>query len=214
MLIIDTNSYNDDDSNNYNTESNNLLRSLKEGLVLDLHQTDEEEKRPVVADRKLGRKLEDDPERLTEYVLPSPKFPVDDYKFIILPGNYPATARDMMKIRSNWKEMEDEDEAIENAHMMWRPCNFGTVGYEKLNKRRKNNKFPLIFNHFESIRWISTKTGLIRTLKKYYDYNKDAIDAKYTVFHTTPTTFLVDDSCSSTNLQKKLIRHVEKIFTR
>ena len=175
-----------------------------------MYRTETERRKLPPTSSKPGRTLDEDPEGLTEYTLPPAKFPVDDFKFIVLSGNYPSTPRNMMNARSNWKELEDEDEAIETAHMMWRPVNYGISGYEKINKRRKNSKFPLIFNHFESIRCISTKTGLIRTLKKYYGFNQDAIDAKYTVFHTTPTTFLVDDTLSSTNLQKNLIRHVEK----
>lgn len=57
---------------------------------------------------------------------------------------------------------------------------------------------PLIFNHFECLRGICTKSGLIRSLKHYYEHNKEAKAANYTVFDTTPTTFLVqtqkDDS--------------------
>jgi hypothetical protein len=50
---------------------------------------------------------------------------------------------------------------------------------------------PLIFNHFEVLRGICTKSGLIRSLKSYYDWNKEAKAAGYSVFETTPTTFLV-----------------------
>ena len=50
---------------------------------------------------------------------------------------------------------------------------------------------------------------MIRTLKSYYESNQDAIAANYSLFETTPTTFLVDDTCKTTNLQKQMIRHVE-----
>jgi len=48
------------------------------------------------------------------------------------------------------------------------------------------------------LRGICTKSGLIRSLKHYYEFHKEAKAANYTVFDTTPTTFLVqtqkDDS--------------------
>jgi len=50
---------------------------------------------------------------------------------------------------------------------------------------------PFIFNHFENLKGLVTKTGLIRSLKTYYKDNQSAFAAKYSVFDTTPTTFLI-----------------------
>lgn len=110
----------------------------------------------------------------------------------------------------NWTEMEEESEAIEKAHFMWRPCNYGSIGFEKLSRRKKNTNFPLVFNHFEYIRCICTKTGLIKSLSKYYNNNAEAKKAKYSVFQTTPTTFVSDENIKPTHLQRALIRHIEK----
>jgi hypothetical protein len=129
--------------------------------------------------KKKMRTLSEDPEGLTNYTLPKAKFEPGEFKFIVLSGNYPQSVREMLKVRMNWKEMEDENEAIEQAHFMWRPCNYGLMGFDKLTKRKKNFDFPLVFNHFEYIRWICTKTGLIKSLTKYYENNPDAVAAKY-----------------------------------
>lgn len=51
---------------------------------------------------------------------------------------------------------------------------------------------PTIYNHFEYLKGLCTKSGLIRSLTEYYDLNREARAAKYTVFDTTPTTFLID----------------------
>jgi hypothetical protein len=128
----------------------------------------------------------------------------------VLTGNYPQTIREMLKARGNWTEVEDEVEAIDSSHFMWRPCNYGSSGFEKISKRIKSNKHPFIFNHFEYIRCICTKTGLIRSLTKYYDENAQAKNKGYSVFDTTPTTFISDENIKSTHLQRKLVRHVEK----
>jgi hypothetical protein len=43
-------------------------------------------------------------------------------------------------------------------------------------------KRPIIYNHFENIHIISTKTGLLETLKDYYHNTcREAIEAKYRV---------------------------------
>ena len=45
-------------------------------------------------------------------------------------------------------------------------------GYDKIDKRLQKDSKPFIFNHFETIRGICTKTGLIRSLKMYYKQNE------------------------------------------
>lgn len=52
----------------------------------------------------------------------------------------------------------------------------------------------IIVNHLENNREITTKTGLIRSLKNYYRDHIGAIDSGYQVFDTTPTTFLVSSN--------------------
>ena len=49
----------------------------------------------------------------------------------------------------------------------------------------------LVINHLEGHRELTTKTGLIRTLKYYYKDNTNFIEANYQVFDTTPTSFVV-----------------------
>lgn len=175
----------------------------------DPNPAEEEAKAPY---QPVGRTLDQDPEGLTNYTLPDPIFKPEDYKFIALSGNYPQSIREALKHRKNWKEIEDETEAIESAHLMWRPCNYGSSGFSKLTERKKASTFPLIYNHFEYIRCIWTKTGLVKTLKKYYEENKDAVKAGYSVFHSTPSTYIADETTNNTMLQRKLIRHVEKIL--
>ena len=105
--------------------------------------------------------------------------------------------------------MTDEDDAIEQANLIWRPTNYSSAGYAKIDARKKFNDFPLVFNHFQFIKWISTKTGLIETLTKYYENNEEAKAVGYTVFDTTPTTFIADDDNKYNKLQKILAKHKE-----
>lgn len=52
-----------------------------------------------------------------------------------------------------------------------------------------NPKF--VFNHFEVLHGICTKTHLIKSLQYYYNTNQKAIAESYTCFDTTPTTYVV-----------------------
>jgi hypothetical protein len=59
-----------------------------------------------------------------------------------------------------------EDEAIDKSNLIWKPFNFNSDSYKKLDKRiaRFPNN-PFLYNHFESLKGLTTKTGLIRSLK-------------------------------------------------
>jgi hypothetical protein len=69
--------------------------------------------------------------------------------------------------------------------------NLGFSGYDKVDKRLTTNSKPFIFNHFEVIRGICTKTNLIKSLKSYYEGLEAAKQAHYSLFDTTPTTFVI-----------------------
>lgn len=64
------------------------------------------------------------------------------------------------------------------------------TGYNQLDKRLIS-KPKFIFNHFEVIRGICTKTNLITSLRTYYENNEAAKVAGYTLFDSTPTTFVI-----------------------
>ena len=49
----------------------------------------------------------------------------------------------------------------------------------------------LIHNHLENNREITTKTGLIRSLRNFYSSNESAIKAAYQVHDTIPTSFII-----------------------
>jgi len=88
-------------------------------------------------------------------------------------GNYPKTLINVMQARGNWQEISDDD-AINNANFIFRPVNFGPSGYHKLNSRYDYMDDLLVFNHFEVLRDICTKSGLIRSLEYYYKSHKEA----------------------------------------
>jgi hypothetical protein len=48
-----------------------------------------------------------------------------------------------------------------------------------------------VYNHFENISVLSTKTGLLRTLRDYYTLNKEAKEANYTVEDTLPMAYII-----------------------
>ena len=59
-----------------------------------------------------------------------------------------------------------------------------------MDKRQREQGGSFIFNHFEVIRGICTKTNLIKSLRQYYQSNDAVRMAHYNLFDTTPTTFV------------------------
>ena len=102
----------------------------------------------------------------------------------------------------------DMDEAIiDKCQFVWKPFNY----YEKETQRkidrrlvRQNQVF--VFNHFEVLKSIGTKSGLIRSLKQFYYTNREAKVCGYSVFDTTPTTFLVQSRVNDDKMQELVLR--------
>ena len=73
-----------------------------------------------------------------------------------------------------------QEDAVDQCNYLWRPVNFGFSGYDKIDKKlARDPRTPFIYNHFEILRGLCTKTGLIRSLKHFYQTNEEAIKAGY-----------------------------------
>ena len=95
--------------------------------------------------------------------------------------------------RGNWSQVPEES-CIEQSNFYWRQTNLNGESYHAVDRRllqTNQQTKPLFINHFENTRGITTKTGLIHSLQQYYLYNDAAVRASYTVFDTTPTTFII-----------------------
>ena len=47
-------------------------------------------------------------------------------------------------------------------------------------------------NHIDALRGITSKTGLIKSLKRFYASSQLATEQKYTIFDSTPTSFIIE----------------------
>ena len=136
--------------------------------------------------------------------------PVKRYTFALGKGNFPKHIKDALLRRGNWNQI-DEEGAIENANFLWQQLNLSFRGYDRLDERLEANPTePFFFNHFEVTRGICTKTGLIRTLKAYYEDHEAAKHAGYSVFDTTPTTFVIA-RCSDDHEMSALMHRYREI---
>lgn len=71
---------------------------------------------------------------------------------------------------------------------------------DRVNATR-DPKFHIVINHLENIKGICTKTGLIKSLRRFYKSYPDALAGGYTVHETTPSTFVVLSECQDPEYQ-------------
>ena len=112
------------------------------------------------------------------------------YKYKVFSGNNPTVIKNALEMRGNWAEATDKEATNFNVNFIWRPCSFQLRAYHKLDTAFQPDK-KLVINHLENNRVITTKTGLIRTLRSYYNYNEDARSAGYHVFDSIATSFII-----------------------
>ena len=81
-----------------------------------------------------------------------------------------------------------------------------------MDKRRDEIKKTLIYNHFENISVLSSKTGLLKTLRDYYSTNKDAKMIGYKVDDTLPMAFIITSNPTETEFLsfKKKFQQIER----
>lgn len=84
--------------------------------------------------------------------------------FYVYGGNYPETVSRALIARGNWQESREEDN-IEKCNFLWRPFNYPAEVFKRIEKRIVRNQEIFIYNHFEILKGLVTKSGLIRSLK-------------------------------------------------
>lgn len=71
---------------------------------------------------------------------------------------------------------------------------------------RQSPMQALVYNHFEQLRQIATKSGLVKSLKQYYYTNQHARNQAYAEFDTMPTTFIVRSRVADERMAELQIR--------
>lgn len=110
-------------------------------------------------------------------------------KYVIFPGN---NARPLLKPlfdkRGNWSEQDFPDH---KTSFIWKPDH----SYSPPQSGPFPQDFPhhkyLIYNHLSNHKEITTKTGLLKSLRSYYTTCEQAILNSYQVHDSLPTSFII-----------------------
>jgi len=82
--------------------------------------------------------------------------------------------------RGNWEQVHRKEENQANpftsCQFIWKPTNLSNAGYLKLDTAVKGRPRDTIqvFNHFEVLHGLCTKTGIVGSLKRYYQSRKES----------------------------------------
>ena len=96
--------------------------------------------------------------------------------------------------------------------VVWKPVNFmRNTAYEYMIKRCENSERPFMYSHFGNISCITSKPGLIRTLREYYNNTPKFKKAGYILEHTMAISFVIP---SGDCLQNEELNSFRKIFAK
>jgi hypothetical protein len=69
-----------------------------------------------------------------------------------------------------------------------------------------------LINHIDGMRRLSSKNGLLISLKCHYKNTQKALEKNYTVFDTTPTTFILTPTLDNIDYQLFIARFNEIVI--
>jgi hypothetical protein len=117
---------------------------------------------------------------------------------LLFPGNHPEVVKDVLFRRKVFQDQIDPS-ILTNTFFIWSPIDFSKKFYQLIDSENasRTEKPHIVINHIHSLNGITVKSQLIKSLKKFYGIYPLSVDSKYSVFHTTPTTFIISEDNTS-----------------
>lgn len=136
-------------------------------------------------------------------------------------GNFPRIVRLALGLRKTedgkniWFEVPPVTENIMGIDLVWKPVGFiKSQGFDIMSKRCQYVDRPFAYCHYEKISVLSTKTGLLKTLRLYYEKDQFFRNSHYTIEHSIAFSYIisVSDYMDNPELAKvrKQMHRIEK----
>ena len=114
-----------------------------------------------------------------------------------------------------WNEVPAVTENILNMDLVWKPVGFvRNSAFDYMSRRCNHVNRPFAYPHYENIGILSTKSGLVKTLRSYYDKDLFFKDSGYSLEHTMALSFIVPSSeymdSPEVNIVRKAFHRIEK----
>ena len=158
-------------------------------------------------------------QRAAPRIYPKNRFGSRGLTFSVYAGNFPKVVRDALALRLDadgepiWAETEPITDNIPGIDLVWKPVGFMRQhGFDMMGKRcALLPRRPFAYCHFENIQVLSTKSGLVRTLREYYKNNQAFRRAGYTYEHSMSMSFVL---AASDYLDSDELGQVRRLFSK
>jgi hypothetical protein len=108
--------------------------------------------------------------------------------------------------RGVWGALDKE--RIMQINFVWKPLNFSPELYDSFEEMDCSRN--VLLNHFKQNKLICTKSGLVKSLRRYYTHHtNNAFLKKSLIFETMPTTFIMNSNKRSGEFQNFADRFAE-----
>ena len=129
---------------------------------------------------------------------------MNTYKFIIFGGNNQLLLKEVLEKRREMKdcnldkkqsnEMLSRETIPDYIDFIWKPFSFDKKQtmhvYINNSQRERQKRLCIFYNHLDNHSLITSKTGIIQSLKQYY-CRQTTIDDRYNAWDTIPTSFIL-----------------------
>lgn len=137
------------------------------------------------------------------------------FKYVVHSGNNSRLLiRPLLEQRGNWVEATEQEAEDFKAQFIWKPTVYHvrvipTKAYNQMDELFISGFGIMIHNHLENNREITTKTGLIRSLRNFYQNNEFSIKAGYQVHDTIPTSYIITAQVEDEEFRQMVNRFTE-----
>ena len=130
------------------------------------------------------------------------------YKYIVSSGNNGAVVKTALQARG-WTEASEAEAHELRAHLVWKQTVLPIRSLQLLEHNSDKGAPLAIHNHLDNNREITTKPGLIRSLRSYYQSLDSAVHCSYHAYDSIPTSFIITAACEDLEYHSMVSRYQE-----
>jgi len=134
--------------------------------------------------------------------------PFEMYKFIVSSGNNGAIVKAALEARG-WVQASETEAHELKAHLVWKQTVLPIRSLQLLEQNADRGFPPAIHNHLDNNREITTKPGLIRSLRAYYQSLDAAVHCNYHAYDSMATSFIITAACEDLEYHSMVSRYQE-----
>ena len=114
-----------------------------------------------------------------------------------------------LEARGCWTEANEMDAHDLRAHLVWKQTVLPIRALQMLEQNQERGGLATLHNHLDNNREITTKPGLIRSLRGYYQTCEAAVHCGYHAYDSIATSFIITAACEDLEYHSLINRYTE-----